>query len=566
MSRVRVASWFAFALACCVGIALLLGSKSRLVQQQDARKADPNNPDKPDRVTGPAQIRGVVTRESNQERLSGALLDFRVEKVVIATVFSDSQGKYEIALEPDEYEVWAKLHPQAISRLVQDHLSISPGEQRTLDITLPVGPAVSGRVRTWDGKVPAEIQLEVDWRGKPAIAERRHCRLNEAGQFRVILERSEGSSTLYALASGYPRSDPVQLDFSRHKDIEGLEITFGIGTGLQGKVVNQDRLPVANAKVFLEVTPKEAPRIAALTDGQGGFSFPALRTGEYIATVDAEGYILEPQAEKIRIQAGFGIGNLTLTVREGWKISGKVIDSQGQPISACSIRVLESGLAYAGQGSKQGLFVVNRIKPGDQHNTNNKHQGIDSVMCTAKDFAPITYIDVTPGDSLTFVMHSGGTLEVKLRLGEGEVPRFFPWSVTLDLRESQLPSDKSPNTATRIAHPAEGQQTVLHDLAPGFYDIEVGAFGRKPVKRERVPVVAKETTTIEVTLFPGGGGVIASTLVMDKETNPERFRTQVALMLQNAEQQERQYIIKDLLEDTQDLPVLRRIVEELIKK
>jgi protocatechuate 3,4-dioxygenase beta subunit len=563
---VSVRNWTAIAL-----LAVLLAGLGVLfiVRRDPPSTVPPRNPvvsspaaDRPASADGLVRCAGTVRREANGEALEDAVVEFLIGGRLILGTGTDSQGRYEVSLAPETYEIRARLHSKGMQVVVRKSHAVSGGT--TLDISLPVGPAISGTVETWDGRILSEVSLEVDDKGRPVVAEKRLCRLGPKGEFRVILERAEGASNLFAVAKGYPPSAPLRSEFVRDRDLKDLRLKLDHGGGLEGQVVNESTLPVPQAKVRLEPVVKPAVVDETSTDEQGRFRFPTVRPGEYFPRVEAEGYVTLVSAEAITIGPGDLRRDLVLRVNAGWRISGKVVDGKGNPVPGCLVQARESGVLYHKGTDRDGAFLITGIAPGKDGDPINKHKGIDSVTCLPKEFGYRSFHDVAPGGQVTFVLASGGSLEVKISLSDGEVLPQFPWTVGVRL----IGSPEAPDRADDTIHLREGvgSKSTFGHLAPGVYSVQVNAGGRNPVNFERVAVREGDTTTLQATLVPGQPDAASVTFEMGEDTDPEQFRIKLTAYLEGVDKERLDTILEEFLEDTKDYPALHRIVLEIRKK
>lgn len=506
----------------------------------------------------------MVRRSSNGEPLAGVSLDFRVGRSLIVNSTTDARGQYDVALVPGVYEVRARLRAKGIERVIQDAFTVFGEKENTLDVALPVGPAVSGTILTWDGKPLTDVLLEIDDKGGALIAEKVSFKPDARGEFRILLERAAGVSNLFASAEGYPRSAPHSKEFLRDRDIEGVRITLDMGAGLEGQVLNDVEEPVPNARVVLE-TAVASYRPEARADQHGRFRFPALRSGDYGVLVEATGYMRARPAVRIMLAPGDLKRDLVIRIAPGWKIGGRVVDSGGLPVARCSIQVREAGVVYPGQTNAQGVFLVAGITPGeDAPDDRNRFRGIDSVTCLPKDLAPTTVQDATPGDHLNFVLSVGGFLEVRISLSDGNVPKHLPWTVSLRMTESPGKAAR-PDDSIYLRN-GEGERSVLPNLAPGFYTVQVNAPGRTSVTFEMVVIRPGEVTPVETMLVAGQADASSFSFTMNRTTNPEQFRIHLAALLDSVDQEEGRQYLEEFLEDTIEFPALRKIVEEFVKK
>ena len=86
------------------------------------------------------------------------------------------------------------------------------------------------------------------------------------------------------------------------------------GGEIAGRVLRPGGSPVAEAAVMIVGSPEPHPDIAALTGGDGGFSFRALSPGEYTLMANAPG--AQPMTRRVRVLPG-AVATLDFTIPGG---------------------------------------------------------------------------------------------------------------------------------------------------------------------------------------------------------------------------------------------------------
>ena len=511
------------------------------------------------------RVTGRVTRRGSAEPLSDVVVEFILSQNEPVAARTNKEGYYEVSLTPGLYAIRASL--EGMWR-PQDHESaweVTGRAAQTLDIQLDVGPRISGVVKTWDNKLLSKIQIQVAWRTGPKIIESHECPVGRGGEFSVLLKRAKGNSTLFVSAEGYQTAGPVPLKLDPSEDIVGIEIILNGGRSVEGTASDDAGVPVSGAKIQLVHEESRILRPETTSSVNGRFNFSNLRQGPYRILVDAKGYARTPEPDRISISKE-GVQELALTVFREWSIKGVIQDSSGHPVKGCPVSVRESGAEYFGKSNAEGKFSVDKIKPGKQDSKSNRHSGIDSVMCIPKKLAPAVYRDVNPyGGDIIFTLVTGGSLEVRVRLSDQEIPNDFPWSGIVELHEGLSPTDQSAKFA-RYMFEGKGSKTLIPRLTPGFYDVSVDAVGRARSTRTRIAITSGATSHIDMSLRPGKPTLVSLSYEISPKTSPEDFRKQIRHFLQHAEPDLKEILIEGLLDETEQFPALREVVEELIKQ
>jgi hypothetical protein len=98
--------------------------------------------------------------------------------------------------------------------------------------------------------------------------------------------------------------------------------------------------PVKKAVVI--VRRGEEPGTGAVTDASGAFQFDNLEAGAYTLSTERAGFILDPESERmvVNIKAGPDNSEVILRLISTGAISGRVLDSDGEPITGATVQVV----------------------------------------------------------------------------------------------------------------------------------------------------------------------------------------------------------------------------------
>jgi protocatechuate 3,4-dioxygenase beta subunit len=131
--------------------------------------------------------------------------------------------------------------------------------------------------------------------------------------------------------------------------------------------------PVKRALVILK--RGQEPGTGASTDASGAFRFDDLEPGAYTVSAERTGFVLDPESERsvVNVKAGRDESEATLKMIRTAAISGRVLDSDGEPITGASVQVAPINRKKDGVPSfgaitdDRGQYRAYNIRPGKYH-------------------------------------------------------------------------------------------------------------------------------------------------------------------------------------------------------
>lgn len=140
---------------------------------------------------------------------------------------------------------------------------------------------------------------------------------------------------------------------------------------LQGRVIEAKSDPPSPIKKALVVVRRaQEPGAGAYTDEKGAYRL-RVEPGAYAVTVERDGFVTDPNAEPkiITVQAGQTIDDLDLQMVRTGSISGRVLDSDGEPmprttVQLVSIRDKSGRTSQNASTNDRGEYRIFQISPG----------------------------------------------------------------------------------------------------------------------------------------------------------------------------------------------------------
>lgn len=138
--------------------------------------------------------------------------------------------------------------------------------------------------------------------------------------------------------------------------------------GVTGSVVeSKSGEPITKALVILR--RNQDAGIGARTSAAGTFTFQDLEPGTYQITVERAGYVSAPEnkGKTVGVKAGENTSDFKLTLLRTGAISGRVFDTDGEPLARASIQVFAQRKGAAGSGAISddlGEYRAFNLAPG----------------------------------------------------------------------------------------------------------------------------------------------------------------------------------------------------------
>lgn len=207
---------------------------------------------------------------------------------------------------------------------------------------------------------------------------------------------------------------PVRYKLTAKSD--PVVIRLAEGASIAVTVVDEARRPIAGAELR---GGELAERGVARTDARGEATLRPVHPGYVAITATAPGHA--PGGGFTTIGSPGAVGRLTITLRKGFPISGRVIDEAGAPIARAKVS-LRGGWGDGGDGGAEGEGEAEAAAAARHAITDAKGQftlpavasGTHKLAAVDGDHAPATSEPVTVADravtGVTITMKAGGVL------------------------------------------------------------------------------------------------------------------------------------------------------------
>lgn len=338
------------------------------------------------------------------------------------TARTDEEGHYEVTLDgAGEFTVNAsRPNGGQANRRVQ----VAAGATVVVDFQMPTA-SISGVVLRPDG-TPAggmHVSARQDSARPGADAAGGETRVSE-GSARTA---ANGTFTIEGLSAGtyVVTANPGMYTSSRSKSkdslagarvtgvvvadgarVTGVELRLAAGGVLRGRVVRADGTPAAGSQIVARTMGESGEDVSGwkggVTDAAGGFEFRDLSAGRWsVVRIDGEAGEVAHVPRGADVRAG-ETTEVTLTVEKGARVTVRVFDASGAPVSK-RLEVVDA------DGQDWGMLVQWPDDPGEPYVLTPLPRGTYRV----------SVVGVASAQS-TFEVDAGGARDVRLEVPVAE--------------------------------------------------------------------------------------------------------------------------------------------------
>ncbi|MEM9380097.1 MAG: carboxypeptidase regulatory-like domain-containing protein [Planctomycetota bacterium] len=244
--------------------------------------------------------------------------------------------------------------PRFVDRIVPAQL-VRPGEVATVEVPLERGVTVRGRVVDDDGEPVADADVTLrSWKHFDAaiLTGRNVSGVTDADGRFDLGGLLPGEVSLRAVADGLRAASERLGKRTADEVVEVPEIRLCAGRRVDGQVVWPDGTPAAEADVRVATVGRSWTNAEVVrADDEGRFAFTGLGSGpwrvgawlDHAETRKPWRAVLEPVTD----------GGVTLTLQEGARLRGVVVDDRGEPIERVRVTATPAGSGSGGDPVKE---------------------------------------------------------------------------------------------------------------------------------------------------------------------------------------------------------------------
>ena len=304
------------------------------------------------------RLRGRVV-DSDDAPIAGATVVARLEPVgpldrepLDAETTTDGAGAFELDLASTgmvTVEARAPGHRTTIRRGIE---VVGGGPAEDLELVLPVGASLAGRVLKPDGRGAAGALVSVIPDPAPGGGEPQSVAADERGSFHLA-DLAPGTVALLADLEGY-RGAARRLKLTPGRNRSDLHLADGLE--VLGRVVDPEDAPIAGVLVSLT----GAPPFPACSSGRSGidgeFRLSGLTPGSYELSAERPGYVSHHRTVVVRQD---GANSLTLRMSVGADLQGRLLGAEPEPARGIDTEIEIDALERGGTAARGRVHIAN---------------------------------------------------------------------------------------------------------------------------------------------------------------------------------------------------------------
>ncbi|MCU0292783.1 MAG: carboxypeptidase regulatory-like domain-containing protein [Thermoanaerobaculaceae bacterium] len=409
---------------------------------------------------------------------------------------SDAEGKASLAaLAPGKAWVLLRL-PGYVPRVLEAEIpaaGLDLGPQ-----TLQPGIEITGRVVDEAGKGLADATIHAGTMA--GIGGFEGGRSDAEGRFTIPDQPRDGELVLLARLKGFtmtaekvslPPEGEVVLRMRRARVLTGTVVDAETRAPVKDAVVIAMRIleRVSGGGAGMQYSTQGAAN--GRTDDSGEFRLEGLEPQEHSLTVRAQGY--QAFSQQVRLPAEGELQPLTIAIKKGLELRGRVVDTSGQPIPGAQVNASSTDVdissrvrtgSYGGARSgPDGTFLIQGLAAG-------KHE----VRARTEDGASGRAVAEAGAQDVLLRLERPGTVQGRVRAPEG---------AEVGSLKVRLYGEGGGSYFNGDATTDGGGAFVLEQVPAGTYHVMVEARA-VAARSQEVKVESGRTTTVEVVLESTG--------------------------------------------------------------
>ncbi|HEY0074112.1 MAG TPA: S8 family serine peptidase [Abditibacteriaceae bacterium] len=301
-------------------------------------------------------ISGVVTKGGNP--LAGVRITRTGGGLASATATTDSAGKYTLPPAIDgTYTITPSLAGHSFTPLSR-RVTLNGGDLANINFTAVAGYSISGTVTSTtgaplsnvtvkrsgaaqSGTVPAPISVTTD--------------ANGIYSFAGLPSATYTITPVLTNAQFTPLSRTVTLNTT---SVENVNFTGVTGFAVKGRITTVNGTPINNVRVS-----RGGGTVTAITNLNGEYTLSAVPNGTFFVVPSRPGFTFTPASRSVTVRNA-DILNVDFIAVQGVTISGRVINTNSQPMGGVRIERTGNGDPAVAVTNADGRFVFNSVPAG----------------------------------------------------------------------------------------------------------------------------------------------------------------------------------------------------------
>jgi len=404
---------------------------------------------------------------------------------------SDTEGKATVPALPAG-KAWVLLRlPGYVPRVLEAEIpaaGLDLGPQ-----VLQPGIEVSGRVVDEAGKGLADAEIQVGTMA--GMGGDDGGRSGADGRFTISDQAREGELYLMARLKGFTMVAPEEVALPPDGEVvlrlRKARVLTGKLVDAETQVAVKDGGVVAMKSIERSTSGGTGIMYStqstanARSDEQGEFRLEGLEPGEYSLMVRALGY--QATTQQVQLPADGELQPLTIAIKKGIEIRGRVVDASGQPLPGVQVNA-QAGDTEISNRMRMASFGSARSGPDGAFLIQGLGTGKHEVRARTEDGASARVLAEAGAQDVVLRLERPGTVQGRVRAPEG--------ADVAGLRLRIFGGESSYNGDTRTD---EGGAGARGQVPPGSYYLMVEARAVAGRSQE-VKVESGRTTTVEVVL------------------------------------------------------------------
>jgi subtilisin family serine protease/subtilisin-like proprotein convertase family protein len=301
-------------------------------------------------------ISGLVTKGGNP--LPGVLVTRTGGGLASATATTDSAGKYTLPPAIDgTYTITPSLAGHSFTPLSR-RVTLNGGDLANINFTAVAGYSISGTITSTTGAPLANVTVKRSGAAQSGTVPAPISVTTDANGIYSFAGLPSATYTITPVltnAQFTPLSRTVTLNTT---SIENVNFTGVTGFAVKGRITTVNGTPINNVRIS-----RGGGTVTATTNLNGEYTLSAVPNGTFFVVPSRPGFTFTPASRSITVRNA-DLLNVDFIAVQGVTISGRVINTNSQPLGGVRIERTGNGDPAVAVTNAEGRFVFNSVPAG----------------------------------------------------------------------------------------------------------------------------------------------------------------------------------------------------------